>query len=292
MELQRAGPGVNSGQLASWLVGRAGQAYTPLLAAASNSMAQQTPVTTLCITDMIFTADSPSMARRRPLAPQGSAASRPPGPGPSWPPLTSHCTPGMRATIGSRRDWEKGGWWVVAAARSHNCRRLLLPASSPASIVTWALPGGGGIEALWDFETFKVSLRLLKILSTSQWLLGTALSPGGGIEALSKFQSQTLKDSFRLSEFLSNSDYLRLSKFPSDLQHFFDTFKFLSLPLSPFTIAWGRINIDKITNKKYAKECKSCLSYVAVSHSGWNVSLFIEIVHVIKIVGVRRACMS
>ena len=102
-ELQRAGPGVNSGQLASWLVGRAGQAYTPLLAAAS--MAQQTPVTTLCITDMIFTADSPSMARRRPLAPQGSAASRPPGPaGPSWPPLTSHCTPGMRATIGSRRD--------------------------------------------------------------------------------------------------------------------------------------------------------------------------------------------
>ena len=49
--------------------------------------------------------------------------------------------------------------------------------------------------------------------------------------------------------------------------------------------------MTKLPIKKYAKEYKSYLSYVAVSHSGWNVSLFIEIVHVIKIVGVRKACM-
>ena len=115
------------------------------------------------------------------------------------------------------------------------CRPAHLPALSPEHCPAGEALRHFETLRLSKFQsqTPEDSLNLSMIIGDS--IVSWALPSGGGIEALSKFQSQTLKDSFRLSEFLSDSDYLRLSKFPSDLQHFFDTFKFLSLPLSPFT---------------------------------------------------------
>ena len=101
-------------------------------------------------------------------------------------------------------------------------------------------------------------------------------------EALRHFQSFKT----RLSKILSDSQSFSQTLIISDFQNI--------LPLSPFTNALleeGLI-LTKLPIKEYAKEYKSCLSCVPVSHSGWIVSLSIEKVHVIKIVGVRKACRS